>query len=214
MRRYSPLTQIPILPAPSYTLSLSWAARFTASGGAQRTDQIHSTLLVNGIVYFTSPNNVWAAGCPNRTATRFVALSIPGKHGRSTFIGQSAAWVFTEALVYFESPDRHTSGQPRRPKTGKVRWKVSIADPKLDYTSTVAPVVIGNHVIAGIGGDHLDNPDSSSRRDPGNRRPAMEMVDHAAKEKGEPGMEAWPDEYSSAHGTRPGDGFPAPTILN
>jgi len=37
-------------------------------------------------------------------------------------------------------------------------------DPKLDYTSTVAArVVVGNHIIVGIGGDHLDNPGFCNR---------------------------------------------------
>src|SRR3954447_2035413 len=59
-RRYSPLTQIN--SANVHTLSLSWAARFTGGGGGRGGTQIKATpLMVNGILYFTSPNNVWAA---------------------------------------------------------------------------------------------------------------------------------------------------------
>jgi len=32
--------------------------------------------------------------------------------------------------------------------TGKERWKVQIANPKLDYTSTAAPIIVGNHVLS------------------------------------------------------------------
>jgi len=56
--------------------------------------------------------------------------------------------------LFFETPDSHLVSLDSR--TGKERWRVEIADPKLDYTSTVAPVVIRNHLLVGIGGDHLD----------------------------------------------------------
>src|SRR5580658_5946364 len=56
-QRFSPLTQIN--SSNVQTLSLSWATRFTQTGGGNVS--IKSTpLLVKGILYFTSPNNVWA----------------------------------------------------------------------------------------------------------------------------------------------------------
>ncbi len=41
-------------------------------------------------------------------------------------------------------------------KNGKVRWNVQIADVEKGYWATEAPLVVGNHVIVGVGGD-LDN---------------------------------------------------------
>src|SRR5882672_7061323 len=66
-RRFSPLTQINSTNV--HTLSLAWATRYSAGGGGRGgapagggNVQIKSTpLMVNGILYFTSPNNVWAA---------------------------------------------------------------------------------------------------------------------------------------------------------
>src|SRR5947208_17189720 len=65
-RRFSPLTQINA--GNVHTLSLAWAARFSAGGsGGGRGGagggaiSIKSTpLMVNGILYFTAPNNAWA----------------------------------------------------------------------------------------------------------------------------------------------------------
>jgi alcohol dehydrogenase (cytochrome c) len=99
--------------------------------------------------------------------------------------------------IFFEAPDSHLVSLDAR--TGKERWKVEIADPKLDYTSTVAPIVIGNHVLLGIGGDHLDNPGFIESRDP--ETGALQWKHYTTPRKGEPGMETWPDEYASAHGT-------------
>ena len=84
-------------------------------------------------------------------------------------------------------------------RTGKERWKVRIADPKLDYTSTVAPVVVGNHILVGIGGDHLDNPGFLESRDP--ETGALQWKWWTTPRKGEPGIETWPDEHAAAHGT-------------
>src|SRR5712692_7968114 len=69
-RRFSPLTQVN--SSNVHTLSLAWATRYSAGGGGGGRGggpaagggnvQIKSTpLMVNGILYFTSPNNVWAA---------------------------------------------------------------------------------------------------------------------------------------------------------
>src|SRR5947209_10360722 len=70
-RRFSPLTQID--SSNVHTLSLSWATRFSAGGGGGGRGggpaggvgggggQIKSTpLMVNGILYFTPPKNLWA----------------------------------------------------------------------------------------------------------------------------------------------------------
>src|SRR5882672_5998821 len=158
-RRFSPLTQIN--SSNVNTLSLAWATRFSAGGGGgggrgggggAANVQIKSTpLMVNGILYFTSPNNVWAADA--RTGRELWHYTYPPNTGST--IGNRGVAMYGNWL-FFETPDSNLVSLDAR--TGRERWKVSIANPKLDYTSTVAPVVIGNHVIAGIGGDHLDNP--------------------------------------------------------
>ena len=83
--------------------------------------------------------------------------------------------------LFFETPDSHLVSLDAT--TGKVRWKVEIADPKLDYTSTVAPVVVGNHILVGIGGDHLDNPGFLESRDPETGRIAVEVQHDSAQRR-------------------------------
>ncbi len=186
-RRYSELKQID--SANVHALSLAWVTRFTAAGNVT----IKSTpLLVNGILYFTSPNNVWAADA--HTGRELWHYQYPANTGSTIGnrgVGMYGSWLF------FESPDSHLVSLDA--KTGKERWKVEIADPKLDYTSTVAPIIIGNHVILGIGGDHLDNPGFIQSRDP--ETGALQWKHYTTPRKGEPGMETWPNEYASAHGT-------------
>ncbi len=76
-QRFSPLTQID--SSNVHTLSLAWATRFTAGSGGGGNVSIKSTpLMVNGILYFTSPNNVWAADA--RTGRELWHYQYPAKH--------------------------------------------------------------------------------------------------------------------------------------
>jgi alcohol dehydrogenase (cytochrome c) len=188
-QRFSPLKQIN--DSNVYNLGLFWASRFT--GAAADRVVIKSTpLLVNGILYFTSPNNVWAVDA--RSGRELWHYQYPANTGST--IGNRGVGIYGHWL-YFESPDSHLVSLDAH--TGKDRWKVEIADPKLDYTSTVAPVVVGNHIIIGIGGDHLDNPGFLQARDP--ETGALQWKWNTTPRKGEPGIETWPDEYAAAHGT-------------
>ena len=60
-------------------------------------------------------------------------------------------------------------------------------------------MVVGNHILVGIGGDHLDNPGFLQSRDP--ETGALQWKWWTTPRKGEPGIETWPDEYAAAHGT-------------
>jgi acido-empty-quinoprotein group A len=188
-KRFSPLHQIN--DSNVHNLALLWAARF--SGTASDRVVIKSTpLVINGILYFTSPNQVWAVDA--RNGRELWHYHYPPNTGST--IGNRGVGIYGHWL-YFESPDSHLLSLDAR--TGAERWKVEIADPKLDYTSTVAPVVIGNHVVVGIGGDHLDNPGFLQSRDP--ETGALQWKWYTTPRKGEPGIETWPDEYAAAHGT-------------
>ena len=189
-RRYSPLNQIN--SSNVHNLSLAWAARYTSSNAGAGVVIKATPLLVNDILYFTAPNNVWAADV--RTGRELWHYQYPPNTGST--IGNRGVGMY-ENWLFFETPDSHLVSLDA--KTGKERWKVQIADPKLDYTSTVAPVIIGNHILVGIGGDHLDNPGFLESRDP--ETGALQWKWWTTPRKGEPGIETWPDEYSSAHGT-------------
>jgi len=199
-RRFSPLIQIN--SSNVHTLSLAWATRFSAGagGGGGRGGgfggggvMIKSTpLMVNGILYFTSPNHVWSVDA--RSGRELWHWQYPSNTGST--IGNRGVGMYGNWL-YTETPDSHLVSLDAR--TGRERWKVQIADPKLDYTSTVSPVIIGNHVLVGIGGDHLDNPGFLESRDPENG--ALQWKWWTTPRKGEPGIETWPNEYAAAHGT-------------
>ena len=51
-------------------------------------------------------------------------------------------------------------------KDGKERWRKEICDLDQFYYGSVAPVVVKNHVIAGVSGDDLDIPGYLQSHDP------------------------------------------------
>src|SRR5436309_5753856 len=131
-----------------------------AAGPGGFGTQIKSTpLMVNGILYFTSPDNTWAVDARSgREIWHYFWRTKGGIHIGNRGVGIYGNWL------YFETPDNYLVSLDA--KTGKERWHVEIADVKQEYFSTPAPVVIGNHVIVGTGGDSLDVPGFLEAHDP------------------------------------------------
>jgi alcohol dehydrogenase (cytochrome c) len=141
-RRHSPLTQI--TAANVADLGLAWAFQT-----GQNTSLKCTPILVDGILYFTVPDNVWAVDA--RSGHQLWHYQYPPNKG--DHIGQRGVAIYKDSL-FFQSPDAHLISLDA--KTGKVRWMVQVADVEKGYWTTQAPLVVGNHVITGVGGD-LDN---------------------------------------------------------
>jgi len=141
-RRHSKLTQI--TPQNVKDLSLAWAFQ------TNQTASIKSTpLLVDGVLYFTVPDNLWAVDA--RSGHLIWHYQYPpnkGDHIGNRGVGMYKNWI------YFMGPDAHMVSL--NAKDGTVRWNIAVADSSKGYWTTEAPLVVGNHVIVGVGGD-LDN---------------------------------------------------------
>lgn len=141
-RRHTSLTQI--TPQNVGDLTLAWAFQ---SG---QTHAIKSSpLLVDGILYFTVPDNIWAVDA--RSGHQIWHYNRPSTQG--DHIGQRGVAMF-KGWLYFTTPDCHLISLDAR--TGRVRWDKLIADVNRGYWTTMAPLVVDNHVIVGVSGD-FDN---------------------------------------------------------
>src|SRR6266567_3390383 len=78
-------------------------------------------------------------------------------------IGHRGVGMFGDWL-YFTTPDAHLVSLNAR--DGKVRWMIELADAKLGYFSTMAPLVVRDHVIVGVTGDVTDIPGFLDSIDP------------------------------------------------
>jgi acido-empty-quinoprotein group A len=202
-RRYSTLKQINAGNVKN--LTLAWVYRLNTSRtgamlGGEGPDtppptgnpSIKSTpLLLNGILYFSVPDHVWALDARSgREIWHFAWKTRGGDHIGNRGVGIYGNWL------YFLTPDNYFVSLDAA--TGKERWHHEIANMKREYFSTNAPIMIGRHVLIGVGGDALDVPGYLESRDPENGQLIWRW--NTAPRPGEPEAATWPNEYAMSHG--------------
>jgi len=186
-RRFSPLTQIN--SGNVAKLTRVWTAKAVTGDG--ETEIKATPLVVNGVMYFTAPDHAWAIDArTGRQLWHYKWISKGGIHIGNRGVGIYGHWLF------FETPDDHLISLDAA--TGKFRWSVEIADLALEYFSTPAPLVVGNHILVGVGGDSLDDPGYLEARDP--ETGAVQWHWNTYPQPGEPGSETWPNKDAMEHG--------------
>lgn len=187
-RRYSTLNKITSRNVPAMTLS--WIYRISAQQAPNASIKA-TPLLINGVLYFTLPDHVWAVDA--RTGRQLWHYEWQSKGG--IHIGNRGVGVY-ENWLYFETPDCNLVSLNM--KDGKERWHKTICDLDQQYYGSVAPIVIKNHVIVGVSGDDLDIPGYLESRDPetGDLQWHFDTYPHA----GQPGAESWPNAEAASHG--------------
>src|SRR5437667_3049642 len=183
-RRYSTLAKINSTNINA--LSLAWSYR-TGAGGIKATP-----LQINGVLYLSAPDNVWAVDARSgRELWHHTWQSKGGIH-----IGNRGVAVYGNWL-YFLTPDCNFVSL--NIKDGSERWHKTNCDLDQFYYGSVAPLVVKNHIIAGVSGDDLDRPGYLSSYDPetGDLQWRWYTV---PQKKGEPGSETWPNEDAMKHG--------------
>lgn len=115
-RRHSQLTQI--TPHNVGSLALAWS--FQTSQAATIKS---SPLLVDGVLYFTVPDNVWAVDArTGHQIWRYTYKPNEGMHLGHRGVAMYKRWL------YFSTPDAHLISLEA--KNGKVRWDVEVGDIK------------------------------------------------------------------------------------
>ena len=211
-KRYSSLKQIN--QSNVKNLTLAWTSRVTAGsannpagpGGVTPTLTVAgigtaeaagiagikaSILEVAGILYLSTPDNAWAIDARNgHQLWHFVWKTRGGTH-----IGNRGLGMWHNTL-YMETPDDLLVAIDAR--NGKELWHREIADFDLQYFSTTAPIVVGNHVLVGTGND-LDEPGFLQSFDPetGTLQWKFYVVPMKA---GDPGLDTWANLDAAQHG--------------
>ena len=149
--RYSSLQQISHTNVMKLKVAWTFHTRDVSDGsnGRRRSGLETTPLLVDGVLYFTVPDNIWAVDA--RSGQMIWHFNKPSKQG--LHIGHRGVAMY-KGWLYFVTPDAHLISL--NAKDGTVRWDVVIADVNKGYWMTLAPLVVGNHVIVGVSGD-FDN---------------------------------------------------------
>jgi acido-empty-quinoprotein group A len=202
-RHFSPLDQI--TRENIKHLSLAWVYRTHVSssgailGGDQnqgpesesaRGSTIKSIpLMVDGVLYFSVPNHAYAVdAATGREIWHYIW------RGRGAIGNRGMAkWGH---WLYFETPDNNLVSLEA--VSGRERWHKVIVAPDQSNFSTVAPVVIGNHVITGTAGDSGKNSGWLEARDP--ETGDVQWRWYSTPRAGQPGIESWPNAQASGRG--------------
>ena len=180
-QRFSPLKQINMSNVGS--LTRAWAFE-------TRTAIKATTLMVDGVAYFSVPDNVWAADA--RTGKEIWHFS------RTSFGDHLASRGVTlfKNQIYFGTPDAHLISLDAR--TGEKNWEVVVAPWKFGYYISAAPLVVKDKLLVGMSGDQLDMPGFLEARDLNDGRLVWRW--DAIPKPGEAGSESWPNKDIMAHG--------------
>jgi len=141
-QRHSKLDQIN--PQNVGNLALAWAFQTHQAADIKATP-----LMVDGVLYLSVPDKVWAVDA--LSGHQIWTYTYPPNHG--LHIGHRGVAMYRDWL-YFLSPDGHLVSL--NAKDGSVRWIVTVADASKGYWTSMAPLVVGNHLLVGTSGD-FDN---------------------------------------------------------
>lgn len=188
-RRFSTLTQINDKNVKS--LSLAWLYQLPNVGEGVVRRLAGTPIVVNGVIYITVPDHVWAIDArTSRELWHYAWTSKGGIH-----IGNRGAAILGNSL-FFETPDCNLVAL--NIADGKKLWSTPVCDLDQMYYASVAPVVVKNHVITGVSGDDLDRPGYLEAHDP--ETGTLQWRWSVVPKPGEPGSETWPNADAMAHG--------------
>jgi alcohol dehydrogenase (cytochrome c) len=206
-KRFSALKQLN--QSTVKNLTLAWSTKLIAGPQSPRTGSTltiggigtleatalanvkGSILQVNGVIYVSTPDNAWAIDARDgHELWHYVWKTRGGTH-----IGNRGLGMWHNQL-YMETPDDILVCLDAR--TGKEIWHKEIADFDLQYFSTMAPIVIGNHIIVGTGND-LDEPGFLESFDPETGSLQWKFYTVPIK-KEDPGLETWANLDAAKHG--------------
>src|SRR5258705_7111872 len=141
--RHSPLTQI--TPENVNQLTPQWTFQTGTTGSFQTTP-----LVVDGVLYVTGyNNNAWAIDARSGRQIWRYRRDLPEDWKGCCGAVNRGFGVLGDRL-YMTTIDAHLLALDMR--TGTVLWDVELADFKVGYSATVAPLVVKDKVIVGIAG--------------------------------------------------------------
>jgi len=184
-RRHSPLTQI--TPSNVHRLVAEWTFQ---TGTTTRGRGFEATALAwDNVLYVTGSNNfAWALDA--RTGRPFwqYRRELPNDltYGASAPVNRGFGMLGDH--LFMVTLDAHLLAFDRL--TGRIVWDTVLADYKIGYSATLAPLVIDGKVIVGISGGEYPTRGFLDAYDPQTGKRIWRF--YTVPAPGEPGSETWP----------------------
>jgi alcohol dehydrogenase (cytochrome c) len=178
--RHSGLTQL--TPANVKNLSLAWAYQSPTSGGWEPTP-----LVVDGVMYLTQrPNDVVALDAMTGRAFWMYRYNNANEIGVCCGANNRGLAMLGDTL-FMGTLDAHLVAIDAR--SGTPVWDTKVADSKLGYSVTVAPLAIKDRVIIGLGGGEFGIRGAIAAFDAKTGKELWRF--NTIPAPGEPGHETW-----------------------
>jgi alcohol dehydrogenase (cytochrome c) len=184
-QRHSPLKQI--TPQNVAGLTHQWTFQ---TGTTTRGRGFEATpLLYDGVLYVTGSNNLaWAldarTGRPFWTYRRDLPADLT--YGAQAPVNRGFAML--DHRLFMVTLDAHLLAFDR--STGRILWDIVLADYKIGYSATLAPLVVDGKVIVGISGGEYPTRGFLDAYDPQTGKRLWRF--NTVPNPGEPGSETWP----------------------
>src|SRR5436190_14271629 len=177
---YSPLTQL--TPANVKGLALAWAYQSPNSGSWEMTP-----LVADGVMYVTQrPNDVVALDAATGRAFWMYRYNHANQIGVCCGANNRGLAILGDTL-FMGTLDAHLVAIDT--KSGMPVWNTRVADSKLGYSLTVAPLAVKDRVIVGLGGGEFGIRGAIAAFDAQSGRELWRF--NTIPGPGEPGHETW-----------------------
>ncbi len=186
-QRHSPLTMI--TPENVQDLVPIWTFQ---TGTMTRGRGFETTpLVLDGVLYVTGSNNfAWALDA--RTGRPFwqYRRNLPDDLTYGSSAPVNRGFGILGDRLFMVTLDAHLLALDR--KTGSVLWDIELADYRIGYAATLAPLVINDKVIVGISGGEYPTRGFIDAYDPTSGDRIWRF--YTVPSPGEFGSETWPDD--------------------
>jgi len=184
-QRHSPLTRV--TPANVGRLAAEWTFQ---TGTLTRGRGFEATpILFDGVLYVTGSNDfAWALDA--RTGRPFwqYRRDLPADLTYGAQAPVNRGFGLLGDRLFMVTLDAHLLAFDRR--TGRIEWDVVLADYKVGYSATLAPLVIDDKVIIGISGGEYATRGFLDAYDPATGARVWRF--YTVPAPGEPGSDTWP----------------------
>lgn len=179
-QRYSNLKQV--TPGNVKDLEQKWVLQNQVPGAWES-----NPLVVDGIMYVTQrPNDVMAVDA--KTGKLFwIYRWTPDAASRVCCGANNRGVAILGDTLFFGTLDAHLIALDAR--TGKPLWNTTVADVKLAYSITMAPMIVKDKVIVGVGGGEFGIRGFVAAFDPRTGKESWRF--NTIPGPGEPGFETW-----------------------
>ena len=179
-QRYSALKQLDRTNVKN--LEMKWILPNQVFGAWQSTP-----LVVDGVMYVTQrPNDVLALDA--KTGRVFwLYRHTPSPDARVCCGSNNRGVAILNDTLYMGTLDARLVAIDT--KTGKANWNVEVGDPKLGYSITMAPLIVKDKVLVGVGGGEYGIRGFISAYDARTGKEVWRF--HTIPAPGEPGGETW-----------------------